>query len=105
MKKVKVSVEEYKNEASMRSAFLSDIEFEAGTQTPIRSSKITSDVNGNKGKTLLTFKHSKSKRSFTMSLGEYRDACEEAGIVGIDGEGNVLEMNSVNLNKKYQILP
>ena len=105
MNKVTVNVDNYKTEDSMKSAFLSDISFEAGVQTPIRASKITSDANGNKGKTLLTFKHSKAKRTFTMSLGEYRDACEDAGISGIDGAGNVLELNSSNLNKKYEIIP
>ena len=97
-----ISREQY-NEAPIMSDFVNNSNFPLGKQTHKGSSKVQKEGSDHKGKTILRFMHS-SGTGFKMGAGDYRLACEKAGVSGIDAEGNILDVNSECVNGKYTIV-
>jgi hypothetical protein len=90
---MKISKEKWNSEQAIASQFLtSDLAFAIGKQTCVGSSEVKKE-GVNKGKTLLRFAHA-SGVTISMGLGDYRVACEKAGVSGIDEEGNIIDQNS-----------
>jgi hypothetical protein len=90
------------NEQPIQTQFLSNVTFGIGKQTCVGSSLIKKADSIHKGKTMLRFQH-ESGVSFSMGAGDFRIACEKAGISGIDNKGNVLDVVSEKTAQVYTI--
>ena len=100
-----VSNSDWNNAKSLRAKFLSEVPFEAGILTPIKQSEIKATENGNEGQILLVCTHSTTKQKIRMALYDFKTACEDAGIAGRDGNGNLLAVNASNIDGKFVVLP
>ena len=101
---MKIEKKVWENEAPISSQFLSDVQFPMGNQTCTGSSQVKKE-GANKGKTLLRFSH-ESGVNFSMGLGDFRVACEKAGVKGYDGKGNILDVNSEKVaGGNYNVAP
>jgi hypothetical protein len=96
-----VNPDKFRSEQPLQTQFLSNVVFPIGKQTMIGKSEVKKE-GIHKGKTMLRFSH-ESGVSFSMGMGDFRIACEKAGVSGCDSEGNILDVVSEKTAQVYTI--
>lgn len=102
---ITVNPEKFKTEQPLQTQFLSAVNFGAGKQTLVGTSEVKKEGSIHKGKTMLRFQH-ETGISFSMGMGDYRIACEKAGISGCDAKGNIKDVtSSKEIGGNYVVIP